>query len=151
MATSEDNNKQWAVVAVGGKDHLVAEGSKLTVNKLDLEVDKTLVLDSALDKLPVTLKVVAHKLGEKIHGFKFKNKVRYTRHYGHRQKLTVLEVLAIGNPKSVTVKAEVKSEKKDAVTKKPAAKKAVAKKIAPLNPPTGGGGKKPVAKKEKNG
>ena len=129
MSETNKESKKWAVVLVGGKQKLVVEGDHITVNKIEVDVDKTVQVDSMLDKLPVTLKVVAHKLGEKVTGLKFKNKVRYIRHYGHRQQLTELEVVAIGGkaeaPKTKT--EPVKKTVEKVAPKKPAAKKVVKK------------------------
>jgi large subunit ribosomal protein L21 len=118
------SNKQAAIVLVAGAQHLVYQGQKIVVNRLVDEVGATLTIPSMLDKTPVTLKVISHGLGTKINGLKFKNKVRYIRHYGHRQHQTTLEVTAVG----VTApSAPAKAEKAKAI---PAAKTTTAKKPA---------------------
>lgn len=127
---------KWAVIELGGKQHLVLAGSKIQVNRLETKAGETITLKSLLDQTPVTLKVTEELRGEKIHGLKFKNKVRYIRHYGHRQNLSAVEVLAIGEPaKKVETKAaekpvEAKKETKAPIAKKPAIKKAAPKKVA---------------------
>lgn len=110
---------QWAVVELGGKQHLVVAGSRVIVNAVDVKVGDSLKLESMLDKTPVTLKVTEHRRGEKINGLKFKNKVRYLKRYGHRQQQTVLEVASVG------LKAEPDKDKapKKTTNKKPAVKK----------------------------
>jgi len=134
-----NEKSEVAIIAVGGKQHLVRVGEKISVNRLEIKEGDTLQEIDLLKKLPVTLKAIAHNLGDKINGIKFHRKVRYTRHYGHRQHLTELEVIAIGDKKpvveAVVSKAapsdELKksSEKviKKAETKKPAVKKAATK------------------------
>lgn len=129
MSETNKENKKWAVVLVGGKQKLVDEGDRISVNKVELKVDETLKVESLTDKLPVTLKVIAHKLGEKVTGLKFKNKVRYIKRYGHRQQLTEFEVLTIGDKKVAEVKVESKPEVKKAAKAAPV-KKAPAKKPA---------------------
>ncbi|HSX42131.1 MAG TPA: bL21 family ribosomal protein [Candidatus Saccharimonadales bacterium] len=120
MTSTETN---WAVVELGGKQHLVLAGSKIQVNRLETKAGETITVKSLLDQTPVTLKVTEELRGEKIHGLKFKNKVRYIRHYGHRQNLSALEVISIGGKV-----AEKPVEKAEA--KAPAAKKAAPKKAA---------------------
>lgn len=121
MATTET---KWAVIELGGKQHLVVEGGTIEVNRLETKAGESLTLKSLLDETPVTLKVTSEFRGEKIHGLKFKNKVRYIRHYGHRQNLSALEVVSIGTP---VKKAEVKSVER---TVKTAVKKTVKPKAA---------------------
>ncbi len=129
MANTET---KWAVIELGGKQHLVLAGNKIEVNRLENKVGETITLKSLLDQTPVTLKVTEELRGEKIHGLKFKNKVRYIRHYGHRQNLSALEVISIGESAK---KVESKAAEKPVVTKKeaktPTAKKPAVKKAAP--------------------
>ena len=130
--TNEQTNSEVAIIAVGGKQHLVRVGAKISVNRLEVNEGDTLKETDLLKKLPVTLKVISHELGKKINGLKFHRKVRYTRRYGHRQHLTSLEVTSIGGvaPKTqaAEVAASVVTEKK--VAKKTAVKKLVTKKVA---------------------
>jgi large subunit ribosomal protein L21 len=137
----KDSNEksEVAIIAVGGKQHLVRVGEKISVNRLEIKEGDTLQEIDLLKKLPVTLKAIAHNLGDKINGIKFRRKVRYTRHYGHRQHLTQLEVIAIGDKKPVVETAVSKAAPSDELkkpstkavkkteTKKPAVKKAVTK------------------------
>lgn len=115
-----------AVIAVGGKQHLVNVGQKISVNRLTAKEGETVIETDLLKKTPVTLKVIAHNLGDKIRGLKFRRKVRYTRHYGHRQHLTELEVIGIGEKKPVVEAKE--SLLSDKPIKKPTAKKPTNKK-----------------------
>jgi large subunit ribosomal protein L21 len=105
--------ENWEVIELGGKQHLVAAGSRVVVNALATEVGETLRLESIFNRIPVTLRVSEHRRAPKINGLKFKNKVRYLKRYGHRQNQTVLEVVSIGNtdapkPDSKTVKNRAK-------------------------------------------
>lgn len=132
--TDRDN---LAIITLGGKQHLVKLGAKISVNRLTNVEGETLSTPNLLDQSPVQLKIISHLKGKKINGLKFKNKVRFTRHYGHRQHLTEIEVLSIGGKTPAKVandpKLEVKTEAKKAKN--------------PSHPRPPAGGKKPVAKK----
>jgi large subunit ribosomal protein L21 len=139
-----------AVIKLAGAQHIVRPGDRFEVNRLDYEVEKDMSADVLLstkgDNLlmkegDVQIKVTENKLGEKLRIVKFRAKSRYRRAQGHRQHLSVVEVLSVnGETKSAkakesTVKDSVKSEAKVAKTsvKKEAAPKAtktVAKKAA---------------------
>ncbi len=124
MAIIETN---WAVVELGGKQHLVSAGAKIKVNQLTKEVGDELELKNLLDQSPVTAKILKNFRGEKVVGLKFKNKIRYTRHYGHRQNLSELEIISIGT-KAAAKPAVAKTEVKKASPKKVATKKTIVKK-----------------------
>lgn len=131
------SDKTVAIVTVAGSQHLIYTGQKITVNRITQAADQTLTVPSLLDQTPVTLKVLSHTLGKKVNGLKFKNKVRYIKHYGHRQHQTVLEVVSIGAVAAATKVAEkivATSKEKPEVTapskttsKKPTTKKTVTK------------------------
>ncbi len=114
----------WMIVETGGKQHFVAAGSRVIVNRIDTEVGQTISAKNLLDDQMVSLTVVAHTFGPKINGIKFKNKTRYLRRYGHRQPQTVLEVGSDTATKAKTEKvvksAESKPKPKKATTKKAA-------------------------------
>jgi large subunit ribosomal protein L21 len=103
----------YAVVQTGGKQHKVRVGQTFEVELLDgakqagdtVELDQVLAIgqdDATLIGRPTLegAKVVAevvdplHK-GEKILVFKYRNKIRYRRKTGHRQKHTQLKVTDI--------------------------------------------------------
>lgn len=116
---SKENNSPVAVIALGGTQFVVRQGSKIKVNRLENKPNEQLKITSLISDEPVELKVIEHGKGKKIRGLKFKNKVRYIRHYGHRQLLTTLEVISIGAKKAekpaTTPKA--KAEPKTSVKK----------------------------------
>jgi len=99
----------YAVVKTGGKQYKVAVGDIVKVEKLETEpgasvtLPVALVVDGAdvttdadkLAKLSVTGEVLEHVKGPKIRIHKFKNKTRYHKRQGHRQRLTVLKVTGI--------------------------------------------------------
>ncbi len=107
------------IIEAGGKQHFVTAGSRVTANRVPLEVGATLQATNLLDGAPVSLTVVAHSFGPKINGLKFKNKVRYLKRYGHRQALTVFEVDGSAKPKEVTpAKTPAKAKPKTAKPRK---------------------------------
>ncbi len=97
----------YAIVATGGKQYRVEPGQRLEIEKLNAEAGSQVDLGEVLlvaDGENVTVgqptvagaRVVADVLGEikgkKIIVFKYKNKVRYRRKTGHRQRYTRLAV-----------------------------------------------------------
>ncbi len=104
-----------AVISISGKQFTVSAGDKLVLNSLFNEVGDTVTPDVlmtmdggkvTLGSAPVELKVLEHKLGDKIRVYKMKAKKRYRRNKGHRQSLTVVEVTSVGGTKKAAKKAE---------------------------------------------
>jgi len=123
------SDKKPAVISLGGKQHLVYQGAKVVVNRIETEVDAQITLTDLLNEVPVVLKVVEHSLGDKIDGLKFHSKSNYLKRYGHRQTQTVLEVISVDEPVKPVKKAETpKAEAKPKAAAKPkTVKKPVAK------------------------
>ncbi len=103
--------KKWAVIEVGGKQHLVAVGSRIVTNRAVEGEGETVTVKGMLDQSPVELRVSSHLLGPKINGLKFKNKIRYLKRYGHRQKLSTFEIISIGGKKDQTSEPVATEEK----------------------------------------
>lgn len=113
----------YAVIRAGGKQHKVAKGDVIEVERLKdgketvdfvplMVVDdkgKTTAGASALKGAKVTAVVLGETQGEKIHVYKYKNKTGYRRHNGHRQRYTSIEISDIKLSAS-TAKAPAKSE-----------------------------------------
>ncbi len=135
----------YAVVKAGGKQHKVAVGDVVEVNRLEGEAGDAVSLPAlllvdgrnvvsetaALAKIAVTGEIVGHHKGPKIKILKYKNKTGYRRRIGHRQLLTELLVTEIddGKPKK-TPKAEpakTDADDKPSKTAKASAKAAPAK------------------------
>ena len=99
----------YAIVKTGGKQYKVAEGDLVKVEKIEGEAGTSvslspiLVVDGstvtsaadALAKVTVSGEIVEQTKGPKIRIHKFKNKTRYHKRQGHRQKLTVVKITGI--------------------------------------------------------
>lgn len=100
-----------AIIKLSGAQHLVKVGDKLEVNKLNYEIGENVSADVLLstdgDKLilnggEVLFKVIENKKGKKLSIVKFRAKSRYRRRRGHRQLLSVVEILSINGEAKAT-------------------------------------------------
>jgi len=99
----------YAIVRSGGRQHKVAVGDVLEVDRLEDAVGSTvsltplLVVDgeavtsdaAKLDSASVIAEVLAETKGPKIRILKFKNKTGYRKRQGHRQRYTKIKVTDI--------------------------------------------------------
>ena len=99
----------YAIVRSGGRQHKVAVGDVLEIDRIDdavgssvsltplLLVDGTTVTsdERKLGAASVTAEVLAETKGPKIRIFKYKNKTGYRRRQGHRQRYTQVKVTGI--------------------------------------------------------
>ena len=100
----------YAIVRSGGRQHKVAVGDLLTVDKIvGAEVGSTVNLtplmlvdgdaitteENKLAKVSVTAEVIAEHKGPKIRILKYKNKTGYKKRMGHRQRYTRVKVTGI--------------------------------------------------------
>ena len=100
----------YAIVRSGGRQHKVAVGDLLTVDKIvGAEVGSTVNLtplmlvdgdaitteEDKLAKVSVTAEVIAEHKGPKIRILKYKNKTGYKKRQGHRQPLTQVKITDI--------------------------------------------------------
>ncbi|GAB6051995.1 50S ribosomal protein L21 [Magnetospira thiophila] len=101
----------FAVIQTGGKQYKVAEGDKITVEKLEgeaggaVEIDKVLMIGQdgqaptvgspLLESAKVSAEVVEQTRGPKIIVFKKQRRQNHRRKKGHRQDLTVLRITGI--------------------------------------------------------
>ena len=101
----------FAIVCTGGKQYRVAPGDKIVVEKLAGEagdrVDITDVLLAgegsnllATAGLIVGAEIVAQAKSEKVTVFKKRRRHNYRRKAGHRQQLTILKIVSIGDKKA---------------------------------------------------
>jgi len=130
----------YAVVKTGGKQHKVAVGDVVEVNRLEGEAGDEISLPAlllvdgrnvvsetaALAKIAVTGEIVGHHKGPKIKILKYKNKTGYRRRIGHRQLLTELLVTDIddGKPKKAAKADTAKADTAKAKAPKAAPAKA---------------------------
>ena len=129
----------FAIVRTGGKQYRVAAGDKIVVEKIDGEAGSTVSLGDILlagegselqdlKGLTVSAEIIAQAKGDKVIVFKKRRRHNYRRKAGHRQQLTILKIVSIGDKKHVPSKAEAST--KDAAPAKAAAKKAAPKAAA---------------------
>lgn len=99
----------YAIVRSGGRQHKVAEGDVVAVDKIDGEIGSSvqltplMVVDGEnvttdkdqLGKVSVTAEILGQTKGPKIRIFKYKNKTGYSRRQGHRQRYTQVKVTGI--------------------------------------------------------
>ena len=99
----------YAIVRSGGRQHKVAVGDVLEIDRISdeagasVQLQPVLLVDgeavtsdkSALESASVTAEVLAETKGPKIRILKFKNKTGYRKRQGHRQQLTRLKVTEI--------------------------------------------------------
>ena len=100
----------FAVVRTGGKQYRVAAGDKIAVEKLAGNAGETITLgdvllagngDTLLDAAQTTVsaEIIAQAKGEKVIVFKKRRRHNYRRKKGHRQQLTLLRIVAVGDDK----------------------------------------------------
>ncbi len=101
----------FAIVRTGGKQYRVAPGDKIVVEKLAGEagdrVDITDVLLAGEGSnllstagLIVGAEIVAQAKSDKVVVFKKRRRHNYRRKAGHRQQLTILKIVSIGDKKA---------------------------------------------------
>ncbi len=101
----------YAIVETGGKQHRVALGEKIRVERLKAEVGSDVQLDNVLlvskpeniligtprvEDFEVRAKVTDHGRGDKIRVIKMKRRKNYRRTQGHRQDYTELQITQFG-------------------------------------------------------
>lgn len=101
----------FAVIKTGGKQYVVKKGDVLKVEKLPkvskenkVVFDKVLLISEKdqvtlgqpyITKAKVEAKLVRNLKDKKIDVFKYKNKIRYRKRYGHRQQLSEVKIASI--------------------------------------------------------
>lgn len=100
----------YAIIRTGGKQYRVREGDLIDVERLEVADGEEVTLSDILlvqgdgdaqvgtptvEGASVTARVEAHRLGDKVRSFKYKNKTRRRTYRGHRQPLTRLAITAI--------------------------------------------------------
>jgi large subunit ribosomal protein L21 len=99
----------YAIVRSGGRQHKVAIGDVIDIDRSEAEVGSSVSLHplllvdgetvtsdaAALGKVTVSAEVIAETKGPKIRILKFKNKTGYRKRQGHRQRYTRVRVTEI--------------------------------------------------------
>ena len=140
----------FAVVRTGGKQYRVAAGDKIAVEKLAGEAGETITMGDVLlagdggevkdaKGIVVSAEIIAQAKSEKVVVFKKRRRHNYRRKNGHRQQITLLRILAVGDEK--------KSAKQDAAPKAEAAPKVET--VAAVEAPAKAPAKKAAAKPAK--
>ena len=122
----------FAVVRTGGKQYRVAAGDKIAVEKLAGDAGDTITLGDVLlagdggdlkdaAKVTVSAEIIAQAKSEKVTVFKKRRRHNYRRKAGHRQQMTLLRIVQVGDRK-----AEKAAPKKEAAPKAEKAPKAEA-------------------------
>ena len=150
----------FAIVRTGGKQYRVAAGDKIAVEKIEGEAGDTVSLGDVLlagdggevkdaKGLTVSAEIIAQTRGEKVIVFKKRRRHNYRRRNGHRQSLTLLRILAVGEAKKAAPKKEAapKAEAAPAAEAKAAPAKEAAPKKAAAPKAEAAAEKKPAAKK----
>jgi large subunit ribosomal protein L21 len=141
-------SSMYAVVSTGGKQYRVEPGTTLAIEKLAVEPGSTVTFDRVLlvgdgDETTVGTPTIAgatvsgtvlgDERGPKIVIFKFKQKVKYRRHTGHRQQLTRVRIDEITREGQAKAKAPAKPRRtraaasaQESETEKPAEPKRTA-------------------------
>src|SRR6188508_1028612 len=120
----------YAVVATGGKQYRVEAGSELLVERIAADAGSSITFDRVL--------LIGEAKGPKLVIFKFKQKVKYRRHTGHRQHLTRVRIddiaTASRRAKGQPAEADPSSAEPDA-TEKPKPTRRTATKAATAEKP----------------
>ncbi|GLP97350.1 50S ribosomal protein L21 [Paraferrimonas sedimenticola] len=100
----------YAVFQSGGKQHRVAEGQTLRLEKLEVETGSTVEFDNVLlvangedvkvgapyvEGSKVTAEVVTHGRGDKVKIVKFRRRKHSRKQMGHRQWFTEVKITGI--------------------------------------------------------
>jgi large subunit ribosomal protein L21 len=152
-------NTMFAVVRTGGKQYRVAEGDKIAVEKLAGDAGDTITLGDVLlagegesiadaAKVVVSAEIIAQAKSEKVTVFKKRRRHNYRRKNGHRQQMTLLRIVGVGEAKKAAPKKAAEAPVKDTSEEKAAPK---ARKAAPVKDAAPAAkkapAKKPAAKK----
>ena len=121
----------YAVIKTGGKQYKVENEQKILVDRINADEgsivtlsDLLMVVDSGkisqgkdLQNMAVSATVVKQTRGPKIITLKHRRRKNSRRVKGHKQDLTLLKVVGIGDPKKLVIKDQKKVSNKKAESK----------------------------------
>jgi large subunit ribosomal protein L21 len=121
----------FAIVRTGGKQYRVSAGDKIAVEKLAGNAGDTIDLGDVIlagdggelkdvAKVKVAAEIIAQAKSEKVTVFKKRRRHNYRRKAGHRQQMTLLRIVAVGDSKAEKPAAKA-TEKPAAAPKQHAA------------------------------
>lgn len=84
-----------AVIKTGGKQYKVKKDDIINVELLQDKKNAKLEFEDILGGKKVEAQIIEETKGPKILNIKFKNKTRYTKRIGHRQKLIKIKITNI--------------------------------------------------------
>lgn len=145
----------FAIVRTGGKQYRVSAGDKIAVEKLAGNAGDTIDLGDVIlagdggelkdvAKVKVAAEIIAQAKTEKVTVFKKRRRHNYRRKAGHRQQMTLLRIVQVGDSK-----VEKAAPKKEAAPKAEATPAKVAKAEAVKDEPAKGVDTKKEAKAQK--
>lgn len=100
----------YAIIDACGKQYKVAEGDKLSLEKINAEVGSTVTFDKVLllgkDDAPIVgtpnvegavveAKILEHGKGDKVTVFRYRRKKNYRKFRSHRQQYTTVVIESI--------------------------------------------------------
>jgi large subunit ribosomal protein L21 len=111
----------FAIVRTGGKQYRVSAGDKIAVEKLAGNAGDTIDLGEVIlagdggelkdvAKVKVAAEIIAQAKSEKVTVFKKRRRHNYRRKAGHRQQMTLLRIVQVGDSKAEQKKAAPKKE-----------------------------------------
>lgn len=124
----------FVIVEIAGLQYKVEQNQQLYVNKLKGEAGDSVSFDRVLlshngsvsvgapviDGLAVAAKIVEHVKGDKVIVFKKKRRKGYKVKNGHRQQMTLIEIVSIGEGSQKSSKQESKAKEEKKSESKPA-------------------------------
>lgn len=121
-----------AVINISGSQYLVKPGDTIKVNKMDQEagseLNPSVLLSTDSDKIlfnsgDVKAKLIETKKDKKVSVVKFKAKSRYRRNIGHRQTISMVEIVSVNGEaiQKTSPKSDISDEIKSKSSQKPKA------------------------------
>ena len=132
-------SQDFAVIQLNGRQYLVSEGDKLTVDHIASTEFSVLLAnldgkeeigEPELKEVGVELVIIEEGKDKKIHVRRYKSKSRYRKNKGHRQPISILEVKSIkkGIKNKISKNLKVEEASASDIKKAPVVKEKIAAK-----------------------